>query len=170
MKYLYKYPADSFPYEKLVHENSKRSRAEKEYELLDTGVFDESNYFDVFVEYAKSDSDPEDILIRITAHNRSLDPTPRYLAVLPTLWFRNTWSWGVPDHFSACAAAAARARKPLLNDSTGRPPSTDDDNRRPKAIFAKHDQLGEYDLFCEEQCTIDGEKYKFSSTLCRPMF
>ena len=89
MKYLYKYPQAAFPYEDLVGKNRGRSREALEYELLDTGVFDQDRYFDVFVEYAKAG--PEDILIKITVHNRG--PEPAHLHVLPTLWFRNTWSW-----------------------------------------------------------------------------
>jgi len=87
MKFLYKYPQGPFPYEDLVHTNRARSRREHEYELIDTGIFDEDRYFDVFVEYAKAS--PEDVLIRITAINRGADAAP--LDVLPTLWFRNTW-------------------------------------------------------------------------------
>ena len=89
MQALYKYPQAAFPYEQLVSENARRTRDEPEYELGDTGVFDESRYFDCFVEYAKAG--PEDIAIRIRAINRGPDPAP--LTVLPTLWFRNTWSW-----------------------------------------------------------------------------
>ena len=90
MKYLYKYPHAAFPYQQLVEENRRRGKAEREFELLDTGVFTDSRYFDVFVEYAKADV--EDILVRITVHNRG--PDAASLHVLPTLWFRNTWSWG----------------------------------------------------------------------------
>ena len=90
MKYLYKYPQRDFRTGDLVETNRGRSREEFEYELLDTGIFDEDRYFDVFVEYAKAG--PEDILIRITVHNRG--PEAARLRVLPTLWFRNTWSWG----------------------------------------------------------------------------
>jgi hypothetical protein len=89
MKVLYKYPQAAFPYDDLVGTNAKRSREEPEYELLDTGVFTDDRYFDVFVEYAKAG--PEDVLIRITAHNRGPEAAPLHL--LPTLWFRNTWSW-----------------------------------------------------------------------------
>jgi len=90
MKYLYKYPQAEFPYGWLVDENRRRDRSQPEFELLDTGVFGENRYFDIFVEYAKADD--EDIFIRITAHNRGPEPAPLHL--LPTLWFRNTWSWG----------------------------------------------------------------------------
>ncbi|MEO8680599.1 MAG: glucosidase, partial [Vicinamibacterales bacterium] len=89
MKWLYKYPQAPFPYAQLVDENRSRGREAPEYELMDTGVFDEQRYFDVFVEYAKGD--PEDILIEITAVNRGPDPAPLHL--LPTVWFRNTWAW-----------------------------------------------------------------------------
>jgi hypothetical protein len=89
-RYLYKYPQAEFPYNDLVTENRRRSRHELEYELVDTGVFDEDRYFDVEVEHAKAG--PEDILCRITVHNRSGHDAG--LHVLPTLWFRNTWSWG----------------------------------------------------------------------------
>ena len=88
MKYLYKYPQRAFPYVDLVETNRARSRLEQEYELLDTGVFDDDRYFDVFVEYAKASA--EDILIRVTAVNRGPDAAPLHL--LPTLWFRNIWS------------------------------------------------------------------------------
>src|SRR5437868_2733064 len=93
MKYLYKYPQAAFPYEQLVAEGRRRSRTELEYELLDTGVFDEDRYFDVFVEYAKASV--EDILIRITAINRG--PEAAMLDLVPTIWFRNTWSWGIDE-------------------------------------------------------------------------
>lgn len=89
MKYLYKYPQRAFPYDKLVASNRYRNRNEFEYELLDTGIFDDDRYFDVFVEYAKSSA--EDILVKITAHNRGPEAAPLHL--LPTLWFRNTWGF-----------------------------------------------------------------------------
>src|SRR6476469_6954147 len=91
MRYLYKYPQSEYPYGQLVQENGRRGRKDFEYELLDTGVFDADRYFDVCVEYAKADA--EDVLIRMTAHNRG--PEAATLHLLPTLWFRNTWSW--PD-------------------------------------------------------------------------
>src|SRR4030095_1819643 len=90
MKYLYKYPQLEFPYARLVEENRNRGKDKPEYELLDTGVFDENRYFDVVVEYAKADC--EDILIRISVANRG--PELASLDLLPTIWFRNTWSWG----------------------------------------------------------------------------
>ena len=117
MKYLYKYPQAAYPYADLVETNRRRSRHEMEYELLDTGVFHDDRYFDVFVEYAKGG--PEDILVRITAVNRGPDAADLHL--LPTLWFRNDWSkWiaqrtGLPRsrtssrsrHRAGTAAAAA---------------------------------------------------------------
>ena len=93
MRGLYKYPQSRFPYEQLVSVNAGRGRDEPEYELVDTGIFDESRYFDVVVEYAKASHD--DILIRIRVLNRGPEAAP--LALLPTLWLRNTWSWGYPD-------------------------------------------------------------------------
>ncbi|MFF4249972.1 glucosidase [Streptomyces sp. NPDC001663] len=113
MKYLYKYPQGEFPYADLVATNKARGRRDYEYELLDTGVFDEDRYFDVFVEYAKSG--PEDLLIEITAHNRGPDEAALHL--LPTLWFRHTWSW------------AGGAAVPSLH-------------RTPNAIRADHEELG----------------------------
>jgi len=89
MKYLYKYPQRAFPYADLVQENARRTRLDPEYELLDTGIFEDDRYFDVTVEYAKAG--PTDIQIRISATNRSLYPAP--LHILPTLWFKNDWSW-----------------------------------------------------------------------------
>ena len=89
LKYLYKYPQSEFPYQHLVEENRRRSKNVPEFELLDTGVFDENRYFDVYVEYAKADV--RDILMRLTVHNRG--PETASLHLLPQLWFRNTWSW-----------------------------------------------------------------------------
>ncbi|MFT4022805.1 MAG: glucosidase [Flavihumibacter sp.] len=90
MKMLYKYPMHAFPYQLLVEENARRGRQDPEYELLDTGIFDHQEYFDCFIEYAKADKD--DILIRLVVFNRSAQQAS--LVVLPTVWFRNTWSWG----------------------------------------------------------------------------
>src|SRR5688572_20216036 len=90
LKGLYKYPQRPFPYGDLVTTNRSRSRLEPEYELIDTGIFADDKYFDVVVEYAKAA--PRDIAIRISATNRG--PEPAELHLLPTLWFRNTWSWG----------------------------------------------------------------------------
>jgi hypothetical protein len=89
MKFLYKYPQHAYPYTRLLEENRRRGREDPEFELLDTGIFDEDRYFDVFVEYAKDG--PNDLLVRISAANRGPDAAPLHL--LPTLWFRNDWSW-----------------------------------------------------------------------------
>ena len=121
MKYLYKYPQREYPYRDLIEANRSRSREEFEYELLDTGIFNDDRYFDVVVEYAKEG--PEDILVRITVHNRG--PEAARLRVLPTLWFRNTWSWGEDD------------RKPSLREAGS------------GAIQASHHDLGEYQLYCD---------------------
>ena len=90
MKMLYKYPIGAFPYEKLVQENLSRSRSDPEFEIIDTGIFDDDEYFDLEIEYCKVD--PEDIFIRLTVHNRSQKDAP--LVILPTIWYRNNWRWG----------------------------------------------------------------------------
>lgn len=89
MKFLYKYPQAEFPYTRLIEENRRRGKNEREFELIDTGIFDENAYFDIFVEYAKADT--EDILIRITAANRGISAAD--LNIIPTIWLRNTWTW-----------------------------------------------------------------------------
>ena len=90
LKMLYKYPQAEFPYARLVEENHRRGKDQPEYELMDSGAFDDDRYFDVFVEYAKADV--EDILMQITACNRCAQDAP--LHILTQLWFRNTWDWG----------------------------------------------------------------------------
>ena len=114
MKYLYKYPQGEYPYGDLVKTSRSRSRSEFEYELLDTGVFDENRYFDVFVEYAKAA--PEDILIQISVHNRG--PVAAELHVLPTLWFRNQWSWagGIEKPSLQCVGKVVKALHPTLGE------------------------------------------------------
>ena len=110
MKFLYKYPQAEFPYARLVEENRRRNKGDLEFELINTGVFDHDRYFDVFIEYAKAT--PDDILIRIEAINRGAVAAPLHL--LPTVWFRNTWSWGLDPrrprlrHDSAAEIAAIR--------------------------------------------------------------
>ncbi|HSA79835.1 MAG TPA: hypothetical protein VLE23_03370, partial [Geminicoccaceae bacterium] len=89
LKFLYKYPQREFPYAWLVEENRRRGKDQPEFELIDTGTFDDDRYFDVFVEYAKAA--PEDVLMRVTAHNRG--PEAATIHLLPQVWFRNTWSW-----------------------------------------------------------------------------
>jgi hypothetical protein len=125
MKYLYKYPQRAYPYADLLNTNRKRTRNDFEYELLDTGIFNDDRYFDVFVEYAKQA--PEDILIQISVSNRG--PEPASLHVLPTLWFRNTWTWwpGTP--------------KPSLKQLTTRNSSC--------VVAASHPGLGDRYLYCE---------------------
>ncbi|MEY3298989.1 MAG: hypothetical protein RLZZ597_2249 [Cyanobacteriota bacterium] len=118
MKYRYKYPQGAYPYEDLVKTNASRDRYQPEYELLDTGIFDENRYFDVFVEYAKADV--EDVMIKITVANRGPEAAP--LHVLPTLWFRNTWSWegtGEKPQMTAqsglnCGVVQAHVNNPVL--------------------------------------------------------
>jgi hypothetical protein len=127
MKFLYKYPQAAFPYSDLVETNRRRSRNEFEYELIGTGIFNGDHYFDVFVEYAKAS--PEDILIRITAHNRGPDEAELHL--LPTLWFRNDWAPWIHH----------RAEKPMLRQVDG-PAGA-------RTIAATHAMLGAYNLHCE---------------------
>jgi hypothetical protein len=125
MKYLYKYPQAAYPYGPLIEANRARDRHAPEYELLDTGIFDENRYFDVFIEYAKAE--PEDLLIQVTVCNRG--PEPAEIQVLPTLWFRNTWSWG---------------RKEDKPEMKVLPAGTD-----VRAVAARHRLLGERFLYCE---------------------
>ena len=127
MKFLYKYPQAAYPYDDLVTGNRQRSREMPEYELLDTGVFDDDRYFDVLVEYAKAG--PEDLLIQITAANRG--PDEAELQILPTLWYRNDWA----------AWQARPAEKPVLRQVKG-PSGT-------SVAGAKHPLLGEYLLYCD---------------------
>ncbi|HEY1897173.1 MAG TPA: glucosidase, partial [Terracidiphilus sp.] len=117
MKHVYKYPQREFPYRDLVETNARRSREEFEYELIDSGIFDDDRYFDVFTEYAKAS--PEDILIRITVHNRG--PEAAEIHVLPNLWFRNTWSWGHGNpkpNLRRTSNGAIVATHPTLADCT----------------------------------------------------
>jgi hypothetical protein len=118
LKMLYKYPQRRFPYDRLVEENRWRGKADPEFELLDTGVFDHDRYFDIFIEYAKAA--PEDILLQITVFNRG--PEEAVIHVLPQLWFRNTWSWG------------RSAMNPRLQASSD------------TVVMARHQTLGEYRL------------------------
>jgi len=126
LKMLYKYPQRAYPYAALVDENRRRTRDEPEFELIDTGIFEENRYFDVFVEYAKAA--PNDILMRITVHNRGPEQAP--IHVLPQLWFRNTWSW------------TDGAVKPELRAV------------QPCVIGASHPDLGSCMLHCEEGATL----------------
>jgi hypothetical protein len=121
MRMLYKYPQAAFPYQNLLDENRRRGMGAPEYELIDTGVFDEDHYFDVFVEYAQVE--PGDILMRVTAYNRGRTAAPLHL--LPTLWFRNTWSW------------TPQAERPLLQWGD------------PARIDAYHATLGDWHLYAE---------------------
>ncbi len=130
MRMLYKYPQAAFPYQQLLEENSRRSREDPEFELQETGIFADNRYFDVFVEYAKAA--PADILIRISAINRG--PEPALLYILPTLWFRNTWSWGLDD------------RQPLLKQ---RASAGVQSSPAILSLEAQHHMLGSYILSCE---------------------
>jgi hypothetical protein len=137
MKYLYKYPQAEFPYARLVAENRRSGKLEPEYELIDTGVFDEDRYFDVFVEYAKADV--EDLLVRITVVNRG--PQAASLDLLPTLWFRNVWSWD------------QTRQKPQLRRAQcpGRAPITDHGSSFtcPQVVEVNHERYGRRWLYCD---------------------
>jgi len=128
MKMLYKYPHAPFPYDELVRENARRGFHEWEYELLDTGVFEQNRYFDVFVEYAKADEN--DILVQISVVNRGDEATVCH--VLPTLWFRNTWSWGYPK-----GPGGFSGEKPRMS------------LYKPNAIKAEHATDGTYYLYAD---------------------
>jgi len=130
MKYLYKYPQAAFPYADLLETNRRRNRNEMEYELLDTGVFKDDRYFDVFVEYAKAG--PEDILVRITAINRGPDAAELHL--LPTLWFRNDWSSWIAESNRATQKPNLKQVKTSAGTS---------------AAVGTHSVLGEFTLYCE---------------------
>ena len=125
MSMLYRYPQARFPYEELMGQSGARSKMEGEFELWDTGALAENRFFDIEIEYAKAAT--HDILIRATATNRG--PEPATLHLLPTLWFRNTWSWG------------RNSPKPMLR--------TTDEKGKPDVIAASHHVLGEYNLFCD---------------------
>jgi hypothetical protein len=122
LKMLYKYPQREFPYSRLVEENRSRGTDQPEFELLDTGIFDDDRYFDIFVEYAKAT--PTDILVRVTVHNRG--PETAALHVIPQLWFRNTWSW-------------KPTAKPVLTSI------------KRAAVLARQEGLGDYILHCDGQ-------------------
>ena len=125
MKHLYKYPQREYPYKALLEINQTRGRQDFEYELLDTGIFDDDRYFDVFTEYAKADA--EDILIKISVANRG--PEAATLDVLPTLWFRNTWSWQGGGPKGALKDAGARSGA--------------------RIVAATHEELGDWELHCQ---------------------
>ncbi len=124
MRFLYKYPQAEFPYARLVEENRRRNREQREFELVDTGIFDGGRYFDVGLEYAKAGA--EDLLIRIAVSNRG--PEPAGIDVLPTLWFRNTWAWGRDPRRPSIAAGPDRAGGT-------------------KTLLASHRTLGRYALY-----------------------
>src|SRR5919198_6094045 len=130
MRALYKYPQRAFPYTELVAENRRRGRHEPEYELVDTGIFSENRYFDVELEYAKAS--PTDLVIRVSATNRGAEPAP--LHIVPTLWFRNTWTWQRDDPDPGGLRAGER---PILHQVA------------PDLVRAEHRTLGDYWLACD---------------------
>ena len=148
MRMLYKYPQRAFPYAELVETNRQRGKQEPEYELFDTGIFSEDRYFDVFVEYAKAEAD--DILIRVTAFNRGPEAATLYL--LPTLWFRNTWSWGWEHD---------EIPRPLIKEVLSKK------NDRLTWMEANHATLGRYLLACQES---DSVIFTGNETNCERLF
>lgn len=147
MKYLYKYPQRAFPYDDVRDENGKRTRQENEYQLIDTGIFEEDRYWDIIIETAKEDDDPDELLFRVTAWNRGPDPAP--LHIIPQVWFRNTWAWGrePPEDkptIGAYAENLARSKHHelgeryfLLSPSPGVGPSGED--VQPEMMYTEND-------------------------------
>src|SRR5262245_49930517 len=138
MKALYKYPQNEFPYTQLVEENRRRSKTDPEFELVDTGAFDENRYFDIFAEYAKAS--PDDVLIRMTVANRG--PESATIHVLPTLWFRNAWTWG-------CSHEGCEV-KPRM-EAVG-----------PFAVVARHVSLGELRLDIDQAADVGQPELVFT--------
>ncbi|WP_172283821.1 MGH1-like glycoside hydrolase domain-containing protein [Chryseobacterium sp. LAM-KRS1] len=132
MKMLYKYPQNAFPYEDLLNINAGRSKNEDEYELIDTGIFERNEYFDIFIEYAKEGAN--DILIQLTVTNKSENEVP--LIILPTLWFRNTWSWGYDDY------------KPLLSSKEFSKIKIEHKDLEVRNIYSKQSRKT---LFCDNE-------------------
>jgi hypothetical protein len=144
LKMLYKYPHQEFPYDHLVEENKKRSRKDPEFEIVDTGIFNNGKYFDVLIEYAKDS--PDDILMKLTVYNRGSEPAP--LHILPNIWFRNTWAWGYSSD------------KPSLERLT--------DN----SIFVQHKNLGKMIFYAENPdgllfCDNESNSEKLYSITCK---
>ncbi|MDR3457222.1 MAG: glucosidase [Verrucomicrobiae bacterium] len=139
LKMLYKYPQREFPYAQLVAANAKRGRNETEFEILDTGIFDDDRYFDVFVEYAKSS--PDDILMRVTVHNRG--PEAAVIHVLPHLWFRNTWSWDKEHHQPGLRAVRGGSAVKVEHEELGSfefyPGALDGGQTLPELLFTENE-------------------------------
>lgn len=147
MKFLYKYPQREFPYDDLKTENAKRTKQDKEYQILDTSCFDDDKYWDITIETAKDDDDPDELLFRVTAWNRGPEPKP--IHIVPHMWFRNTWAWGrEPEEHKPCISMHAENmvksrhhslgdRYVLLSPSPGVGPSGEDVD--PEMIFTEND-------------------------------
>jgi len=138
MRALYKYPQAAFPYAQLVDENRRRSRDDREFELIDTGIFDNNEYFDVFIEYAKADQN--DLLIKIEVVNRANKPAPLFL--IPTIWFRNTWAWGRTGE-----GYTIKPRISLLNEDR---------------LLLVHPQLDPFVLLIDPSCAASGRVSLFT--------
>ncbi|KAI4657608.1 uncharacterized protein J4E78_005996 [Alternaria triticimaculans] len=147
MKFLYKLPQRKFPYEELIETNAKRTRLDKEYNLVDTGIFDDDRYWDIFIETAKEADDPEEMCFRVTAYNRGPEPAP--LHIVPHCWFRNTWAWGHEDpslkpSITKIGPTTAQSKHHKLGDryfqlspSPGTGPSGED--VQPELLFTDND-------------------------------
>jgi hypothetical protein len=144
-KALYKYPQRAFPYDRLRTENAARSRNEPEFELLDTGIFDADEYFDIVIEYAKAA--PDDVLIRVSAINRAV--TVAELHLLPTLWFRNTWAWGAIEQESLLMPKISRT---------------------PAGLLAEHETLGRYGLTVDARTAADSVMFTGNETNAALLF
>lgn len=147
MKYLYKYPQKKFPYEDLLKENARRTKQDKEYQIIDTGIFEEDRYWDIVIETAKEDDYPDELLFRATAWNRGPEPAP--IHIVPQVWFRNTWAWGrePPQHKPSISLHSENLVKSkhhvlgdryfLLSPSPGVGPSGED--VQPEMLFTEND-------------------------------
>lgn len=152
MKYLYKYPQQKFPYKDLIDENARRSRQEREYGILDTGIFDEDRYWDIFIETAKDPDNEEELLFRVTAYNRGPDSAP--LHIVPHVWFRNTWAWAHEDpalkpslmrvnsHTAQIRHHALGTRYVQLSPSPS--PNPDENNIDPRLLFTENETNTDY--------------------------
>lgn len=147
MKFLYKYPQSAFPYKDLRDENARRGKQDKEYQILDTGCFEDDKYWDIIIETAKDDEDPDELLFRVTAWNRGPEPKP--IHILPHVWFRNTWAWGrepkdkkpsvgmYAENMAKSKHHSLGERYMLLSPSPGVGPSGDDVD--PEMLFTEND-------------------------------
>lgn len=151
MKFLYKYPQKKFPYQDLIDENARRSRQEREYQILDTGVFDENRYWDIFIETAKEGDNEEELIFRVIAYNRGPEPAP--LHIIPHVWFRNTWSWGYENQpakpsIKQDGSRIAKSHHAKLGEryacfAPSPPVGSSDDDIQPRLLFTENETNNE---------------------------